>query len=167
MSVDPQFHSEDNVTDLLHDIISKLGLRGAQHEAILRRAGNIMEQRHNQTLEALREKTAPISPLSKAFWSATFKNMGTLLNIWPNTNYRAQTQAQAQAQAEKKQESANTTGGLNIDFKQVQDDLRRATAQYIVAHRLSLAPLSEKEKNFLFPEGIPSHNYGASPSSEL
>ena len=163
MSIDPQFQSEDNVTDLLPDIISKLGLRGAQHEAILRRAGDIMEQRHNQKLEALHEKSAPISPLSKAFWSATFKNMGTLLNIWPNTNYTAQTQAQA----EKKKESASKTGGLNIDFKQVQDDLRRATAQYVIAHRLSLAPLSEEEKNFLFPEGIPSHNYGASPGSEL
>ena len=165
MSVDPQFYSEDKASVLLFDIIGKLGLRGAQHKAILRRAENILEQRHNQKLEALREKSAPTSPLSKAFWSATFKNMGSLLNIWPNTNYRAQ--AQAQTQAEKKQESANTTGGLNIDFKQVQDDLRRATAQYIVAHRLSLAPLSEEEKNFLFPEGIPSHNYGASPSSEL
>lgn len=163
MSIDPQSYWEDTASDLLPDIISKLGLKGAQHEAILRRAGNIMEQRHNQELEALREKSAPISPLSKTFWSATFKNMGTLLNIWPNTNYRAQ----AQAQAEKKQESANTTGGLNIDFKQVQDDLRRATAQYIVAHRLSLAPLSDKEKKFLFPEGIPSRDQGASPTSEL
>lgn len=159
MSIDPQSYWEDTASDLLPDIISKLGLKGAQHEAILRRAGNIMEQRHNQKLEALREKSAPISPLSKAFWSSTFKNMGTLLNIWPNTNYTAQ--------AQHKKESAKRTGGFSVDFKQVQDDLRRATAQYVIAHRISLAPLSDEEKKFLFPEGIPTRDQGASPASEL
>lgn len=166
MSIDPQSYWEDTASDLLPNIISKLGLKGAQHEAILRRAGNIMEQRHNQKLEALREKSAPISPLSKAFWSSTFKNMGTLFNIWPNTNYTAQAQHKT-AQAQHKKESAKRTDGFSVDFKQVQDDLRRATAQYVIAHHISLAPLSDEEKKFLFPEGTPTRDQGASPASEL
>ena len=138
----PDFNANYNIPDPIPRIMRKLTLDETHHIHILDRAREIGEERHAQESKAL---SSP-PPLSKTFWGSVWQGMGSLLNIWPNTDYQKQVDLYAKFPKAPSWDEARS---------RILDNLRYAIAEYIIDSNTPLDTFTEDERSYIFPSGIP------------